>query len=268
MTEDKKQSLDEWMEEERARLKEGFSYEPKPISQPSRPAVGDQIAAGLGLGAGVAAGALGPHPNPVTFEGCRANVIVTALKQELSDDDTRVQVDRSGNSLVATILQSQEHRPHQFYPVLTATLVETADTLTITLSELNQDASRGALSSVGSTVLDQGKQLLTRGRRRGIGGVLDMADNIKDGIEDVVEDIQDLTLPRRVWGIIDRVGEATERAYLDEKRKEQELQRQREAAERAWTHCEYCGRVYAEDEGSLTSCLACGGTRGPRPAWL
>ena len=58
MTEDKKQSLDEWMEEERARLKEGFSYEPKPISQPSRPAVGDQIAAGLWLGAGVAAGAL------------------------------------------------------------------------------------------------------------------------------------------------------------------------------------------------------------------
>jgi hypothetical protein len=268
MTEDKKQSLEEWMEEERARLKEGFSYEPQPISQPSKPAVGDQLAAGLGLGAGVAAGALGPHPNPVTFEGCRADVIVTALKQELSNDDTRVQVDRSGNSLVATILQSQEPHPHQFYPVLTATLVETAEALTVTLSELNQDASRGAISSVGSTVLDQGKQLLTRGRRRGIGGVLDMAGNIKDGIENVVEDIQDLTLPRRVWGIIDRVGEAAERAYLDEKRKEQELQRQREAAEWAWTNCEYCGRVYTKDEGSLTSCPTCGGTRGPKPALL
>jgi hypothetical protein len=268
MTEDKKQSLEEWMDEERERLKEGFSYEPQPVSQPSKPAVGDQIAAGLGLGAGVAAGSLGPHPNPVAFEGCRADVIVTALQQELSDDDTRVQVDRSGNSLITTILQSQEHRPHQFYPVLTATLVEAADTLTITVSELNQDASRGAISSVGSTVLDQGKQLLTRGRRRGIGGVLDMASSIKDGIEDVVEDIQDLTLPRRVWRVIDRVGEAAERAYLDEKRKEQESLQQREAAERAWTHCEYCGRAYAEDEGSLTSCPTCGGTRGPKPAWL
>jgi hypothetical protein len=268
MAEDKKQSLEEWMEEERARLKEGFSYEPTPISRPDKPAAGDQIAAGLGLGAGVAAGALGPHPNPVTFEGCRADVIVTALKQELSDDDTRVQVDRSGNSLVTTILQSQEHRPYEFYPVLTATLVETADTLTVTLSELNQDASRGALSSVGSTVLDQGKQLLTRGRRRGIGGVLDLAEQIKDGVEDVVENIQDLTLPRRVWTIVDRVGEAAERAYLDERRKEQELQQQREAAERAWTHCEYCGRAYGEDEGNLAGCPTCGGTRGPKPAWL
>jgi rubrerythrin len=268
MTEEKKQSLEEWMEEERERLKEGFTYEPKPVSQPSKPAVGDQIAAGLGLGAGVAAGTLGPHPNPVTFEGCKASVIVTALKQELTNDDTRVQVDRSGNAHVATILQSQEPDPHQFFPVLTATMVETADTLTVTLSELNQDASRGAISSVGSTVLDQGKRLLTRRRRRGIGSVLDMADNIKDGIENVVEDIQDLTLPRRVWGIIDRVGEAAERAYLDERRKEQEYQRQREAAEQAWTNCEYCGRVYAEGEGSLTSCPTCGGARGPKPAWL
>ena len=45
-------------------------------------------------------------------------------------------------------------------------------------------------------------------------------------------------------------------------------QRQREAAEQAWTNCEYCGRVYAEGEGSLTSCPTCGGTRGSKPAWL
>ena len=265
---DEKQSLEEWMEEERARLEKGFTYESKPASQPSGPTTGDQIAAGLGLGAGVAAGALGPHPNPVTFEGCRTNMMVTALRQELTNDDTRVQADRSGNSTVVTILQSQEHRPRQFYPVLTTTLVETEDTLTITVSDLNQDASRGAISSVGSTVLDQGKRLLGKGKRPGIGGVLDMAGHVKDGIEDLVENIQDLTLPRRVWVIVDRVGEATEQAYLDEKRKQQELQMQREAVERAWTRCEWCDRSYVADEDSLASCPTCGGARGSKPAWL
>ena len=88
-----------------------------------------------------------------------------------------------------------------------------------------------------------------------------------EGVQDLVEDIQDLGLPKRVWQVIDRVGEAAEEAYLDEKRQEQERQREREAAERAWTHCESCGRAYQEDDDRM-DCPSCGAPRGSKPAWL
>ncbi|MBL7063028.1 MAG: hypothetical protein ISS49_02320 [Anaerolineae bacterium] len=262
---DKEQSLEEWLAEEQARLDKGFTFKPQPSSAASKPGAAEGIMAGLGLGAGVVAGTVAPHPDAVTFEGVKAAVIVKALRSEIPDDDTRVQVDEGGDAVVVTILQSQESRPRQFSPAVSATLIETADTLTVTVSDLSQGAVRGALSSVGSTVLDQGKGLLFR--RRGIGGLLDTAGDIMESVSDLIEDIQDLGLPKRVWEVIDRVGEAAEEAYLDEKRKEQERQRKREAAEGAWTHCESCGRAYREDDDRM-DCPSCGAPRGPKPAWL
>jgi hypothetical protein len=271
MTEEEKtdaeKSLKEWIAEERARLDEGFTYEPLPPSSPDgEPGSAGALAAGLGLGAGVVAGAVAPHPDSVTFEGCHADVIVTALRQEIANDDTRVQVGRGGDSVVVTILQSQASRSHQFTPALTATLVETSDTLTVTISDLSGEAKRSTLGSVGRTIVDQGKRMVFR--RRGIGGVIQAAGDVIDGVEDLVEDIQDLGLPKRVWEVIDRVGAAAEQAYLEEKRKRQELQWQREAAERAWTHCESCGRAYRDDEADRVDCPSCGGVRGTRPDWL
>ena len=100
-------SLEEWIAEERERLDKGFTYEPQPISSPSKPGATEQIAAGLGLGAVVAGGAMAPHPDSVTFEGCKADVIVTALNAEIADADTRMKVDRTRDSVVVTLLQSQ-----------------------------------------------------------------------------------------------------------------------------------------------------------------
>jgi predicted Zn-ribbon and HTH transcriptional regulator len=263
---DEEKNLEEWIEEERARLDKGFTYEPKPSSQAGKPSSADQVMAGLGLGAGVLAGAVAPHPESVTFQGCKANVIATALRREIANDDTHVQVDRSGDSVVVTISQSQASRPHRFSPALTATLIETPDMLTVTVSDLSGEAKRSTLGSVGRTVLNQGKRMLFR--RRGIMGLFRTAGDVMEGVEDLVEDIQDLGLPKRVWEVIDRVGEAAEKAYLDEKRKQQEVQRQREAVERAWTHCESCGRAYREDEADRVDCPSCGGVRGEKPGWL
>ena len=260
----KDQSLDEWLAEERARLDKGFTFEPQPTSAPSQPGAAEQALAGLGLGAGVAAGAAAPHPNPVTFQGCPAQVIVNALRAEIENDDTQVQVERTGDSTVVTVLQKQEPRPYDFFPALSVTMIKKADTLTVTVSDLDQDTVRGALGSMGSTLLDQGKRVIT-GRARGVGGVFDAAGHVMKGVEELVEDIQDLGLPRRVWKVIDRVGEATEKAYLDEQRQIQERQRQREAAIRAWTHCAWCGHAYGTDEADTTSCPSCGAARGPKP---
>jgi hypothetical protein len=258
------QSLEEWLAEERARLDKGFTFEPQPTSAPSQPGTAEQALAGLGLGAGVAAGVAAPHPNPVTFQGCPALVIVNALRTEIQNDDTQVQVDQTGDSTVITVLQNQEPRPYDFFPALSVTMIEKADTLTVTVSDLDQDTVRGALGSMGSTLLDQGKRVIT-GRARGVGGIFDAAGHVMKGVEDLVEDIQDLGLPRRVWKVVDRVGEAAEKAYLDEQRQNQERQRQREADIRAWTHCAWCGRAYGTDEADTTSCPSCGAARGPKP---
>jgi len=265
---DKEQSYKEWLAEEQARLEKGFSFEAPPSSAASKPGPAGEILAGVGLGAGVVGGAAAPHPNPVTFEGCKAAVIVNALKKEIPDDDTRVQVDQTSNSVVVAILQSQESKPHQFSPALTATLIETSDALTVTISDLDQDSTRGVLSSMGSTLLDQGKKVLSGRRHLGVAGLLDAAGHVMEGVEDLVEDIQDLGLPRRVWEVIDRVGGAAEQAYLNEQREKQELQRKREAAKLAWTHCGWCGRAYGEDKDSRTDCPACGAPRGDKPASL
>ncbi len=262
----KKQSLEEWMAAERARLKQGFNYEPSPTSPPNKSEALEQVAAGLGVGAGVLGGALAPHPETVTFEGCRADVIVKALKSDIADPDTRIRAERSGESTIVTILQSQAHSPGRFAPALTVTLVESAETLTVNISALNQEAKRNTLGSVGRTVLGQGKRLLFR--RRGMGGLFDTAGELMRSAENLVEDVQDLGLPKRVWAVIDRVGSAAEQTYLENRRKRQEVEEQREAAERAWLYCEYCGRAYEQDEETLSNCPACRGARGPKPDWL
>lgn len=263
---DDENSLEEWMEEERQRLKEGFSYEPQPSSSAGTSKSGEEILAGLGLGAGVIGGAVAPHANPATFEGVDAIVIAKALQQAIGDEDTRVNVERAGDSLIVTILQSRQETPYGFSPALTATLVEKADTLTITLSELDPDAKRESLSSAGSTLLRQGQRVLLKGR--GIAGLLDAAGDVLDGMDDIMDQIQDLGLPRRVWAVIDRVAGAAQDAHLEQKRRQEEAERRRKEIERAWTHCPSCGRAYRKDEAERVNCPACGAPRGPKPAWL
>ena len=261
-------SHEEWLAAERSRLKEGFSYTPPPPSEDTTSGAGaaDQVLAGLGLGGAAVAGALGPHPNPITFQGVPATVIANALRSEISDDDARVQVSRADEAVVVTISQSQVADPYQFSPALTVMLLETSDALTVTLSELRKSTVRSKLSSIGSTVLEQGRDVLVSRRRRGVGGLLDMAGNVKEGIEDLIDDIQDLTLPRHVWAVIDRVGGAAEEAYLEEVRKARALEWKREAAVRAYTHCEWCGRAYSAAEADLVECSTCGGPRAAKPA--
>jgi hypothetical protein len=264
---DEEQSLEEWMEEEQARLKKGFTHEPKPGSEAGKPGTAEEILAGVGLGAGVVGGAVAPHPNPVTFEGCKASVIANALQSEIPSDDTRVEITRSGDAVVVSILQGPEGRPYDFSPALGVTLLEKADTLTVTVGKLSQDSVRDTLGSMGGTVLEQGKRVLT-GDSAGIGGLIDMAGSVIEGVGDLVEDVQDLSLPKRVWEVIDRVGGAAQEAYLEEQHRKQKSQQEREAAERAWTHCTYCGRAYGKGEDDVMTCPACRGPRGSKPAWL
>jgi hypothetical protein len=262
--EDKKQSLDEWIAEEQARLKKGFQYTPEPTTGSSSDPAGE-VLTGLGIGAGVIGGAVGPHTNPVTFEGVRASIITDALRAELTADDSRVEVERNGDSTVVAVLLSQANT-HQYLPALTVTLLESAGMLTVTMGDLDRDVVRGALASIGGAVVDQGKDLLFR--RRGIAGVLDAAGNLIEGISDVAENISDVTLPKHVWEVIDRVGMAAEEAYREKKRQQQDMQRRREAAEKAWTHCPSCGRAYRPEEDERVDCSSCGGVRGDKPDWL
>jgi hypothetical protein len=260
-------SHEEWLEAERERLRKGFTYTPPPPSPDSGAAAStaDQALAGLGLGAAAAAGVLGPHPNPITFQGIRASVVTNALRSEVSDDDTRVRVENTDDGPVVVISQSPAAAPHRFTPALTVTLLEAPDSLTVTVSELRKSALRDKWSSIGGTVLEQTGQVLGSRRRRGVGGLIDMAGSLKDGVEDLVDDIQDLNLPRRAWAVIDRVGGAAEEAYLEEVRKARTREWQREAALRAYTHCEWCGRAYAPEESGLVECPSCGGSRGSAP---
>jgi len=263
---EKKLNLDEWLAEERDRLDRGFQFEPKSTTaEPGASADIEGTLAGAGLGAGVVAGAAAPHPDPVTFQGVKPTLIIDALREELTDRDTQIQVNQGQEAMEVTVLQAQEHSPHEFLPALTATLIDTDNALTISVSDLNQRTVRHTLSSMGNTVLREGTSVLVRRKHRGPEGLVDVAGNIIQGIENIVEDIQDLTLRARVWKVIDRVGHAAEQAYLDEQAKLTARQRAHEAARRAWTHCPYCGRAYGKDETDLTQCPSCGGTRGEKP---
>lgn len=269
MTEEEKreeQSLEAWLAEERKRLEEGFSFEAQPGSEAPAQSPADDVLAELGLGAGVLAGVVAGHTNPVTFEGCRASTIAKALSSYIPDDDTRVRVNETERATIVTVLQSQERRPRDFSPALTVTLIEADETLTVAMSDLSEDVKRGAIGSIGRTALRGSRRLLWR--RRGLAGVFDTAGGLIQSIEDLTEDIQDLSLPRRVWAVIDRVGGAAEASYLEERRREDIRKRQREAAERAWTHCEWCGRAYAKDEEDVVECPSCGAPRGTKPPWL
>ena len=122
--EENEQSLEEWMAKEQARLEKGFEYQSKPSAKGGTN-TGDDALTGLGLGAAVVGGAVAPHPNPVTFEGVKASVIADALKSDISSDDTQVQINRTDDSTVVTVLLHQA-RSDQFLPALTVTLLEKA----------------------------------------------------------------------------------------------------------------------------------------------
>lgn len=264
--EDRAMSHEEWLESERERLRRGFMYTPQPSASGTPARGADQVLAGLGLGAVAAAGALGPHPNPITFQGIRASVIANALRSEISDHDTRVQVQRTDEGMVVIVSQSQVSAPQRFSTVLTVTLLQAPEELSVAVSELRKSALREKWSSIGGTVLEQAGEVLVSRRRRGVRGLIDMAGNLRDGVEDLVDDLQDLTLPRRVWAVVDRVGGAAEEAYLEEIRRARALEWQREAAVRAYTHCAWCGRPYGPDEDETVRCPSCGAPRGPKPS--
>jgi predicted Zn-ribbon and HTH transcriptional regulator len=187
------------------------------------------------------------------------------LRSEIADDDTQVQVNRTGDSTTITFLLNQANS-YQFLPALTVTLLKAADALTVTMGDLDKSVARGAWASIGGTVVKQGKDALRR--RRGPGSLLDAAGNLIEGISEVAESADDLALPKQVWAVIDRVGKAAEEAYREEKRLKEQAQRMREEAERAWTHCPSCGRAFRPDEAQRVNCSSCGGVRGPKPDWL
>lgn len=264
--ENSEKTHEEWLEEEQARLDKGFQFEPTPSSTRQTPDSAEEVLAGLGIGAGVAGAAVAPHENPCAYEGVKADLVAAALASELADDDTRVGVTRTQSSVVVTVLQSHGDSGWETAPALSVTLIETPAKLTVSVGKLTDDTVRETLGSIGDTVVDQSKRLLLR--RRGPGALLDAADAVIDGIGDLVEDIQDLGLPGRVWQVIDRVARARENAYLEQKREDRETERKRQAAERAWTHCEWCGRAFGSSEVPVTECPACGAPRGTKPAWL
>ena len=260
----REQSLQEWLAEERKRLNEGFTFEPEP--RPEKiPTAADDILVGLGLGAGVLAGAAGGHSNPATFEGCRASTIAEALRAEFTGDATRVEVSESEEATMVRILHSRPSHPH-WSPALTVTLIETGETLTVAMSDLSPAARRGVIGTLGRTAVRQSRELLLR--RRGLVGMLDTAGNVLEGVEDVSQGVQSLNLPKRVWSVIDRVGQAAESAYLEARRRREAEERRRRAAERAWTHCEWCGRAFGSAASDVVQCPSCGAPRGSKPEWL
>ena len=261
----KRQSTEEWLEAERKRLEEGFTFEPRPASDRAVPGPADDILTQLGLGAGVLAGVVEGHANPVAFEGCKASTIANALVSEMVSDDTRVLTSETEQATTVRILHRQEQQL-QFAPALTVTLIETDETLTVAMSDLIPDLKRGSIGSIGRSALRGSQRLLLR--RRGLPGVLDAAGSLVEGLEEVAEGIQDLGLPRQAWMVIDRVGRAAEETYLEERAWRLALKWKREAAERAWTHCEWCGRAYAEEEAGVVQCPSCGGARPSKPEWL
>ena len=124
--EDKEKSLEEWLAEEKARLEKGFEYTPEPTTSSSADTAGE-VLTGLGIGAGVIGGAVGPHTNPVTFEGVKASTIADALRSELAADDSRVEVKHSEGATVATVLLSQANT-YQYLPALTVTKLTSLST--------------------------------------------------------------------------------------------------------------------------------------------
>ncbi len=260
------EALEEWLAEERRRLDEGFSFQPQPMEESAPPDPAQDILAQMGLGAGVLAGVIAGHANPVTFEGCSASTIAEAVRSHITSGDNRVAIEETEEATVVTVLQGQENRVDGFFPALTVTLIETSDTLTIAMSDLSPDLKREAVGSIGQAALRSGRSLLVRGR--GLGGVLYAAGGWVRSIEEVSENLQDLSLPSRVWGVIDIVGSAAEASFLEGQRTENARERERRSAERAWTHCEWCGRAYPAEDHGVVQCPSCGAPRGPKPAWL
>lgn len=258
--------IDAWLQRERERLDAGFSFEPSPGVEADESSAADDALAGGGLGAALTTGTMGGHDNPVVFEGCKPDLIVSALRSEISSDDTRITTEEIDAGTVVTVLQSPSDRPHDFIPALTVTLIERADVLMATISGLSRDSKRKTLAAIGKTALKQGTRLFLS--RRGLYGMLREAGSLVESVQDVADDVEDLGLSKRVWAVIDRVGGAAEQAYLEEKRQRRDRRRRREAAERAWTHCEWCGRAYAGDEDEVVQCSSCGAPRGSKPKWM
>lgn len=219
---------------------------------PSQPAGLEQAAlAGLGA-AGLAQSVKdATAPGGASYRTVRApaatlTAFLDAL-QALGDRDTRPQVTRRGQDQ-ATLRFEQLLPTGQWVTAQTITLIQSGDTVTVSVSAANLAALGGAAGEVGGTALNTLGKVLT-------GNVLGGLSDAARSVGRLSESAENIALSSKIRATIQRIGNA-----LDDEWRQAERERQdREAAALKLNTCQFCGAPYPEPDA--IQCAVCGAPR-------
>jgi hypothetical protein len=182
-------------------------------------------------------------------------VFIDAL-QALGDRDTRPQVSRRGTleSGQATVQFQQLLPTGNWVAAQTVTLIQSGDTVTVTVSAPSLAAMGGAAGDIGGTALGALGKVLTGNV---IGGITDAARNVGR----LTESAENIALSSNLRAAVKRIGEALDDEWRQADRERQE----REERERIQNTCQFCGTPYPTADA--INCAVCGAPRSQgRPA--
>jgi hypothetical protein len=211
--------------------------------------------AGL-VGAGAAAGLAqtvkdATSPGTFTFQTVRPpaatlQVFVEAL-QALGDRDTRPQVGRSTPDQ-ATVQFQQLLPTGNWVGAQTVTLIQSADTVTITVSAPSLAAMGGAAGEVGGTAVSTLGKVLS-------GNVLGGLTEAARSVGRLTESAENIALSSKIRSTLQRIGSA-----LDDEWRQAERERlEREERQRVLDTCQFCGAPYPVADA--VQCAVCGAPR-------
>lgn len=190
-------------------------------------------------------------PGGASFRTVRApaatlSAFLDAL-QALGDHDTRPQINRRDQDQAT--LQFQQLLPTgNWVTAQTITLIQSGDTVTVSVSAANLAALGGAAGQVGGTALNTLGKVLT-------GNVLGGLSEAARSVGRLAESAENIALGGKIRATIHRIGSA-----LDDEWRLAERERQARAEEAQRLNlCQFCGAPYAAPDA--VQCGVCGAPR-------
>ena len=250
----------------RARIAQVQAAMTQAVSQvPSTPAIdgAEGLLGAVGLGAGVAAGALISNDTG-HWRGVKASDLVSALRSEFSNPtQTSLTVSGAPDAQITTVLVNSSKG---FIPALTVNMTTVDDGIEVKMSDLSSASLTETLAEGGKKLINiaaDGLKMMGKTGFHTPGEVIGAASHALDQSSDLGELAGQLKIKERAWKAMQASADSIEKNYLSELEKQRDEQYKNEQALHNYQYCAYCGKTFGDDE---LACTGCGQARPQKPA--
>ena len=234
-------------------------------AEPTHEKTDDILAAvGLAVGAGAAAAAVATD-NSAFWQGVKPGDLISPLRTEFDNKNTRLDVSGNGDVLTATVMLFTDANNHSgaAVPALSINLAAMNNGTEVKSSDLTSQGTFETIKAGGQKLLDLAGHAIGALGHGGSNSPMDMvsaashAFNDGAGLADVAGNLK---LKDRAWKAIKQTADAIESNYINEMDRQKTV---RLELEKAWDHYANCPQCGVAFDGPV--CRVCGTPRPEKP---